>query len=235
MVVVLVVAASLATVPNGSTAAPAVYGTPFDYYAFESAVASADLAAPDGPWTPLAISGIGSDQSEEGTSTSSSVGASGCGALWGATGTFVLPATPSDAPAGEVSLWTLFSINGAGDLLLSFANDFGAGVRGYALEVLPPGCLSGASEFGSGIVNETLVDSPTIVANASAAGGSAFLSVHSPVTTFLDLFDDYWGVEYSTCSLSATGGSGVAFLSGMWATNGTLIPHSTGTEAISPC
>ncbi len=234
VVAVLLVLAVVAHDRTSSSSSQVIFGTPFDYDAFAPAVATADLSAPDGPWTPLVVEGLGVDWSAEGTSSASDLGFGSCDALWVASGTFVLPGTASGASEGDVALWVMFSSNSAGDNLVSFANDLGgAGVAAFAFAVLPSGCLDGVSEFEPGIVNQTVVDSTTVVAKAASNGGSDFLASHSVQTTAIILFKDYWGVEYSTCSFGATSGTGVAFLSDMYATNATAVADSTGTTSMS--
>lgn len=210
--------------PSGaspSTATTTVYGTPFPYSQFTGPVATADTGAPGGPWVPLLVEGWGLHQSIGGTSAPYGTGS--CATLWTASGSHLLPATPAGSSAGELAAWVEIATNASGDYLLSIASETDGAVEAYPISELPSGCVTDASELGTGITSATILDSPEVAAAADVAGGSTWLSEYpNPATDDLVLFNDTWGVLYSTCPFNAESGDGQAFVAAMWATNGTM-------------
>jgi len=183
---------------------------------------------PGGPWTTEAALGIGVNQSVSG-----GAGAflTGCTDVWENTLTVTLPATPSNAPAGELSIWLVLSVNGAGDTLLTYVTESSGSVSAFNGAVLEGSCLSTFTEFGA--IPSSVVDSSIVTVAADDSGGSSFLASNSVLTTLVGVIGPYWEVEYTTCSLFNPSGSGSFFAALFYATNGTAVPGEAGTQTES--
>jgi len=233
---IVVLAVLLLSNPFQSSGSSVGAGTPVPYSQAVPVAIAKGQGAPGGPWTIVAATGIGV---ASGISDSSPASFSGSGCTFstpsgGSTVTTVL-GTPSNATPGEVSSWVFFAKNASSNAILLLDVSDGQA----SLWALVSGC-SGVSTFTgmSGISASGVVDSTTVAAAFNAAGGSAFLSNHTSVTHFFFLLvassategTSFWEVSYTTCALTATGGSGSSLIGVYNAVSGSLFDGPTATQ-----
>jgi hypothetical protein len=217
-IVVVVIVLHL-PVTSGDRAAVS-YGTPIPFSEAIGPARSDQASAIGAPWTVVAVVGIGSDQSIGGQSAAGSQ-VSGCTTLWANASGALAPATPSNASAGDVSLWAVASENQSGDVLLTLVTASSSVVSTYNGIIVTGSCTSKFD--GGGAIPTKVVDTPAVVTSANIAGGSKFLSSYPVNTVDLTLLNPYWVVEYSTCPTYATSGTGTEWVAIEYASNGTQV------------
>ena len=237
-VVVIVVAAVVvvavlvfAGVFNSHGSSSVSNGTPA---AFSSAV---DVASSQGstttgaPWTVVAADGIGipSGLTEPNWEF---VGSSGCTftPVPGGSTQVTILGTPANSSAGEVATWVFFEKNASANVILLSTVSDGT----LSPLVLVTGCSTvGTFAALSAISSSVDVDSTNVAATFNENGGSSFLASHPGATQSFILIGGSsgnpgaWDVEYTTCTLTASGGSGT-WLSGFYyANNGNVLTNPT--------
>ena len=206
-------------------------GTPAAFSAAVDVASSQGTSITGAPWTVVAADGIGipSGLSEPNWEF---VGSSGCTftPVPGGSTQVTILGTPANSAAGEVATWVFFEKNASANVILLSAVSNGA--------LIPLILVTGCSTVGtfatlSAVSASTVVDSTVIAASFNENGGSSFLSSHSGATqTFILIGGSSsspaaWDVEYSTCALTASGGSG-DWLSGYYyASNGNVLSSPT--------
>jgi len=239
VVVVLVVVAMLALHGRSSAAVsvepyPPVHcspsdvcGTPLLYSQIDGPAAAAQALQPGAPWTLEAALGVGENQSVTG------VGGlvTGCTEPWVNSSVITLPATPSNASAGKLSIWLVASDNSSGDVLLTYVTDISGSITASNGVVLYGSCTT---DFTLGAIPSSVVDSSLVATSADGLGGTSFLESHSGITTIVGIEASVWEVQYTTCSLFDPTGNGQLFVALFYATNGTLVPGAEGTLS-EPC
>jgi len=226
--VVVVILALLALHLHGTTNSVAsVAGEPILYSQAVGPAKAAQGKMSGGPWTIDAVVGFGISQSSSGGGGL----VNGCTTLWENTSIFLLPATPSNASAGEVSAWFLVSSNPSGDALMTFVSDLSGSIVASNGVELQGSCTSTFTELGA--VPTSVVDSSTVAQSAAGLGALSFLSNHPGASTMLGLLGPYWMVELTTCSLPNPSGSGTEFAALFYASNGTLFLNGGVSQV--PC
>ncbi len=200
---------------------PVVYGTPLYYSQFIGVAELSQSRTPGGPWTPVAVLGLGVGSSTSGSSAARTLEGSGCAPRWSNASSPIVPATPSDAHVGAVSAWFLISSDAYGDLLLTVVTYTSDAPEGAALAIVPGTCASAYA--GGGAVPTSVVDSPVVVNRTNHAGGTSFLQNNSVASEELEIQGPYWIVTYSTCPFFATRGHGSEFVATYGAVNGVYV------------
>jgi hypothetical protein len=202
-------------------APPTVWGTPLAYSQTVGPTSTAQASRSGGPWSPIAVLGIGSPDSPSGGGGL----ASGCTTTWSNSSDLVAPATPGNATAGKAATWLVISSDSGGAKLMTLVSETSATVVASNLVEWTGSCL-GAFTAGGKIVTAPL-DSSVVGASTNTAGGASFASSHTVVTRAFLLTGDLWTVIYTTCDLYASsGGSGSEFVGVFNATSGV----SVGTQ-----
>ncbi len=209
------------------------FGPPLAYGQVDSLAHGAAANASGGPWVIVGAEGIGVSSAVGGGNAAATL-SGGCTStpIAGSPSSYTLDATPSDATPGEVAGWIFIAKNPSASSILMIAVN--------ATAAVPLGLVSGcslvtqldamASVTGLAVVNETVV-----VATFDQAGGSSFLTGQSiGIQAFvlfgsssLTLGQAVWMVLYSTCSPTATGGTGTALVGMYSATTGVSIAPPT--------
>jgi hypothetical protein len=225
VVVIIVLAGVLhsAVQPAGAT-----YGTPLLYSQVTGPAALAQGTMKDGPWAPVDVLGLSTGAS--GVSVPGSQGVGGCTSVWTNSSTFVVPATPSNATAGQVSTWIVASQNATGAVLLTLVSSVNHGIVAANVVLMTGTCTATFREFGA--IPGSVIDSSTAVSEANAGGGSSFLAQYSAPTKLLGILGPYWTILYSTCSYYSPSGSGNEFEDFLYAVNGTTFDDA-GTTAVN--
>lgn len=212
------------------------YADPMPFSQFIAQAESVAHSAEDGPWTPVAVLGLGESVSAAGTAAGAVLGAANCTDVWAASGTYTLPATPSNAPTGEVSAWFVFSTDTTYRALLTMVTNVSGTVQAANLEIVPQSCISGFSSYQPLPAATSVVDSTTVATAANGQGGSAFLSSH-PQATSEFLVSNFsgnvtWTVLYTTCTFISGGTeTGETFVASLNATTGAVF--TAGAETMS--
>lgn len=218
--VVVVVAIILGYRSSGGPTTPSS-GSPMPFSGFFDPAQSEQQAAPYGPWAPVAAFGVGTTATGPGLLGESGFGAAGCTVVWSGTTPTEVPATPLNAPVGQVAAWFLASSNAAGDVLITIGTNASGAVNVTNLAIVPGACLTALPTLRP--FPASVVDSPAVAAAANAEGGSTFLSGYTGVTE--EFIVDYagWVVTYTTCSFVApAGGSGNEFVASFVASTGVF-------------
>jgi len=211
-------------------------GTPFSFSQTSPAGEAAAMNATGGPWTVIGAEGIGLSATIS-ISNLGSLVESGCTytPACGSSLVVTFAGTPSGTATGEVATWLFIATNESGDAL------FIVSTGGSALPaiVATGSCTSSFAGFGS-IVGLPVIDSTVVGAYANANGGSAFLQAHSGAMQAYVLLgpsgstlnEPFWGVEYSTCGLTATSGPGTMFVAAYYADTGAAL-GSPQTQSVT--
>lgn len=231
VVLAVVVVATFFAVGLSNHAVVNVYGAAMTFGASYPAAEGVLSSAPDGPWTPVAVFGIGTSTSLAGSSGGDAVGGGGCAAVWSANTSATLPATHSGAPAGEVAAWFLFSRDSDNYALFTMVTNVTGTVRAVNLGIVAEACLSGFSSYPA--LPSSMAASTAAAEAANDAGGSTFLADYPGALVELGVLDDLWAVVYTTCPFGATGGSGVEFAAAFNAT--TLSPVGSPEQGSTGC
>jgi hypothetical protein len=215
----------------GSTAQNVV-GSPSSFSQNEHSVGSAASNTSGGPWKLVAAVGINMTTSYSGPDLSSfGAGGSGCtfSPAQGAPASPTLPSTPRSAVPGTAAGWLFIAIAPSNDVMIYLY----AQNTTSALFAGNPAC---GAEFSGAVslTSTSVVDSTVVAASANADGGASFLAAHPGATELFIITGSSgavgWVVEYTTCPLTATSGSGTQFEQGFEATSGvTIIGPSTTT------
>ncbi len=232
-VVIVIVLAVLFVTGAFSSHASGPTGTPLAYSQALSPAQSVSVNETGGPWTLVAAEGIGVKSAVSAPNIAGTVG-SGCTSslATGAPASYTMDATPSSATPGEVAAWVFIAANPSNDTLLLI------GVN--ASSAVPLGLVSNCSsisEFtGMGpIVGLTVVNATVVAASFNLNGGSSFLRSTSVSYQAFVLFGNsslfngeaLWVVLYSTCSLTATSGTGTLLAATYTATTGANLTSPT--------
>ncbi|MCI4338801.1 MAG: hypothetical protein L3J68_00505 [Thermoplasmata archaeon] len=146
-----------------------------------------------------------------------------------------VPATPASASIGTAAFWAFGLKNTSNGLLVETVSD---GVSTALLEASGAKCAEGVGSIAQ--FSSAIIDSPTIVATANQAGGSAFLLAHPNSTMVWGVFGGFqlglfgstspeWGVEYTSCVLPLSAGeTGDSFNATIGGTSGALLSSATG-------
>lgn len=211
-------------------------GTPVPYSQAVPVAIREGQNATGGPWTVVVAEGLGIPSSVSQVSPASATG-NGCTFTNppGASGVVSIDGTASSAAPGTVATWVFFAKNVSANviLLISVSNGQASPIS------LVTGCTF-VSEFSNvdPISATGVVDSPAIASSFNSAGGAGFLKNNSGATEFFLLYgadpaessSSFWGVEYDTCALTATSGTGSLFEGSFDATSGATI----GPPTLSP-
>jgi hypothetical protein len=227
--VAVVIVLAIVVFPHVASGNSVTYGTPIPFSEAIGPGRSAQGSALGAPWTVVAVVGIGSGES---TGVQSAVGSQvpNCTTLWANASAEVAPATPSNASAGDVSLWVIASENLSGDVLITLVTASPSEITTYNGIIVTGRCTS--TFDGGGAIPSSVVDTPAVVASANIAGGSKFLADYPVATVDLTLLSPYWVVEYSTCPAYATTGTGTEWVDIEYASNGTeVVKPGSGLES----
>jgi hypothetical protein len=145
-----------------------------------------------------------------------------------------VPATPTSASIGAAAFWAFGLKNVSNGLLVETVSD---GVPTALLEASGAKCAEASGSLAQ--LTSGVIDSPTIVATANQAGGSAFLLAYPNATRVwgvigglqLGLFGSTspeWAVEYTSCALPVSAGEvGDSFNATIGGTSGALLSAAT--------
>jgi hypothetical protein len=206
-------------------------GTPVSFSDAAEVASSQGASITGAPWSVVAADGLGipSGVSEPNWEF---VGSSGCTftPVPGGSAQVTILGTPANSVAGDVATWVFFEKNASTNVILLSAVSNGA----LAPLVLVTGCSTVGTFAGlSAVSASNVVDSTAVAASFNENGGSSFLSYHPGATEMFILIGNStstpsaWDVEYSTCALTASGGSG-SWLSGYYdASNGNVVTGPT--------
>ncbi len=242
LVVALVVGVLLATgdfspTSPSSSSGSGKYET---YRQAEPRAQSGVSATPGGPWSPVFGAAVATpfSSSVPGANLTGLSRLSSCTVNWtgGTAPKVTVPATPESASAGTAAFWTFGFVNGSDELRIVSVSDGNTSVLAT---------ISGSTcteEFASlvPLTSGSVVDSPTVAENASAAGGGSWLTAHPNATLTWDLLPGVsvegifstaptWHAVYTTCSLSSPVGSeGAEFNATLAAATGAVTAHTSG-------
>lgn len=190
-----------------------------------------------GPWTVVAAIGIGVSIGVS-QPNSEYVGSSGCTftPVRGGSAQVTVLGTPANSTAGEVATWMFMEKNASGNVILmsTVSND------ALTLDVLVTGCSSVETFAAYSPVSASAdVDSTIVASSFDANGGSSFLANHAVVTETFILIGassstpGAWEVQYSTCPLAISVGSGTWISGYYYASSGAVL--SGPTTGSGPC
>jgi hypothetical protein len=152
-----------------------------------------------------------------------------------------IPSTAPNAATGAAAFWAFGFKNASNALLVELVVD---GVASALLKATGASCAAEVAylaPFPTGVL-----DSPTIVATANGAGGSAFLATYPNASRewgayggiqlgVLGSTSPVWFVGYTTCSLPPVSGEvGQVFNATLGGTSGAVINSSTGPADCAP-
>jgi len=152
-----------------------------------------------------------------------------------------VPSTPTNAATGAAAFWVFGFKNVSNDLLVEIVSDGSASALFRASGATCAGGIAYLAPFPSGVI-----DSPTIVATANLAGGTAFLAAHPNATRAWGAYGGIqlgvlastppvWSVDYTTCSVPPVSGEvGLVFNATLGGTSGAVINSSTGSASCAP-
>jgi hypothetical protein len=235
-VVVVVGVLTFAGVFKTSSSSSNATGMPTPFSSAAPLAVPSAQGASGGPWTIVAAEGVGVP-SEVSQTNISSIGTGGCAftVVSGGSTEVSIPATPSSATPGELSVWVFFAKNPSLSSILMIAV-----VDGQAKPLaLVTGC-SAVSDFAQlGMITASaVVDSTAVASDFNQNGGSAFLTSETLGSQLFLLLGGFsgtdnapvWDVMYSTCGVASPSGPGT-WLSGYYfATNGTAVTAPAQTS-----
>ena len=191
------------------------------YSEAEQRAAGAAAGTPGGSWLPVTAFGFALPHAATlpAINLTSILTAINCSIRWtgGVAPILTVPGTPASAGVGRAGFWVIGFRDSGAELLLSTVSEGNATV---ILTAEGTSCSSDISHL-AGIPGD-VVDSPVAVANASAAGGAAFLASHANVSQSWVLVGDLqlgiiesapsWTVLDTTCTVpSSASETGAAF------------------------
>lgn len=225
-----------------ATSTPPGSGASSPWQAYSGAEAISAKAAKNvsgGPWFPVVAAAfdVSAAALVPGTNLTAVARAAGCNVTWpsGVAPSLSVPATISNAPVGHAGFWVVGFRNAAGELLLESVSLGNASLLGTATG---SSCESNVSALNE--IPATVVDSPQVVRNASAAGGGAFLAAHPNATQSWVVFGGItifgfpsgavWMVSDTTCALPATvAETGAVFNATLSGLTGIVTAHANGS------
>ncbi len=234
VVVCLLGLALLGVLPGfGPSAGPA---GPVPYSAARTAALDSASSQFGGQWAVLYAGAFNGHAATSTAGFGTPVGLGGCsvaGLGSYATSNLTLPALDSGFGSGSSPAWLFLLRNSSNIGLIVAVLD---GSASPVASIQGPTCTTGIGLIG--VVPSSAIDSPTALATAGRAGGTAFLSAHPDANvTFVlsggvSLFGfgtgSTWSVLYSGCGGSALpGSSAAAFNATINASLGTLVATSS--------
>ena len=209
-------------------------GTPAPFSSAVGVASSQGASSPGAPWTVVAAYGIGipNGLSEPNWQF---VGSSGCTftPVPSGSATVTILGTPANTAAGEVATWVFFEKNASGNVIMLSAVSNGA----FSPLVLVSGCSTVGTFVALSAVSASVdVDSTTVATSFDTSGGSSFLASHAGATETFILVGGTsgnpgaWVVEYSTCAIAATGGSGSWISGDYYSNDGSVLSPLTASS-----
>lgn len=194
-----------------------VEGEPIAFSEAYTVTSSFANRTPGGPWILSAALGFGA--SESGSLPPLSGDHAGCLYRPVLAGNLELPATPSWAPTGYVSSWSIFWTDSQGAVLETDADNV-TQLMVDGADMLTGACVGSFTQVA--VRASSLIDSTNATRIANVAGGSTWLAGHVANETVLTLVEMDWLITYSTCSPYQLTGSGSAFSANVSAVTGNL-------------